>query len=207
VLACLSLCKVHSLFPTTAVRWLRVSGSRQRAADGAFLWCRYSNTALRSFLWFLGEVAFKLLLFIRAPSAPLCVVVACALVLMRVASTPPPPCCSFPLARATSPLHPQMQRGRCWRPVGAQHLCAVLPHRVCSLGLAYSAVRCCRQSARASALYLVCRRRWYSRRMSARGRYLVCLRWWCCFRLSARGSTRYLVTSISCVVCTGVVAI
>jgi hypothetical protein len=69
--------------------------------------------------------------------------------------------------------------------------CAVLPHRVCSLGLA-SAVHCCGQSARASALYLACGRRWCSRRLSARvsARYLMCLRRWCCFRLSARG---YLV--------------
>jgi hypothetical protein len=33
VLAYLSLCKVHTPFPTTAVPWLRVSGSRQRC------WC------------------------------------------------------------------------------------------------------------------------------------------------------------------------
>jgi hypothetical protein len=60
----------------------------------SFLWCRCSNTALRSFSWFLGEVAFELLLFLRASSAPLCVVVACT-------PPPPPPCCSFPLARAS----------------------------------------------------------------------------------------------------------
>jgi hypothetical protein len=111
------------------------------------------------------------------------------LVLMRAASSPAPAARSHSREQA-SPLQPQMQRGGCWRPVGTQHLCAVLPHRVCALGLA-SALRCCRQSARASALYLVCRRWWFSRRLSAR--YLVCLRRWCCFRLSARGSARYLV--------------
>jgi hypothetical protein len=63
------------------------------SAAGAFLWCRCSNAALRSSSsWFLREVVFELLLFLRASSAPLCVVVACTctLVLMRVASSPPP---------------------------------------------------------------------------------------------------------------------
>jgi hypothetical protein len=46
---------------------------------------------------------------------------------------------------------------------------STLPHRMRSLGLA-SAVRCCRQSARASALYLVCRRRWAVLSSSERAR-------------------------------------
>jgi hypothetical protein len=70
------------------------------SAAGAFLWCRCSNTALRSFSWFLREVVFELLLFLRASSAPLCVVVACTLVLMCVASSPPPT--PHPAARSHS---------------------------------------------------------------------------------------------------------
>jgi hypothetical protein len=53
------------------------------SAAGAFLWCRCSNAALRSSSWFLREVVFELLLFLRASSAPLCVVVACTLVLTQ----------------------------------------------------------------------------------------------------------------------------
>jgi hypothetical protein len=155
LLACAKCGRTLPSLPPPSVGFASQGQGPASAAD-AFLWCRCSNAALRSSSWFLGEVAFKPLPFLRAPSArPLCVVVARALVLMRVASIPPPRArCPLPAARshsrereqAPSPLHPQMQmqRGRAvldggqW--VHSTHLCAVLPHRVCSLGLA-SAVR------------------------------------------------------------------
>jgi hypothetical protein len=76
VLDCLSLCmSAHPLpsLPPPSGGFASRSGSHQRC------WCLpvvsvFKHRFPRSSSWFLGELPFKLLLFLRPPSAPLCVV-------------------------------------------------------------------------------------------------------------------------------------
>jgi hypothetical protein len=114
---CAKVCTSSSLPPLSG--GLRVSGGYQRCWCLP-VWCRCSNTVVRRISWFLGEVAFKLLLFLRAPSTSF---------VLRVAPSPvlvPPPPLTLPLVRASLATADadaaQLVLGGQW---GAHHLCAV----------------------------------------------------------------------------------